>query len=98
MPLLHLAALYRHYNAILNAIPSGTHFDSHEFIQQLAQAHQKEYITALNYYVRRPAPFKSLHRALSSRLRMHRQVVYIGRGLSPDIFGDVVSNARWRRR
>jgi hypothetical protein len=98
MPAPHLANLYRHYDAILNPIGSGAIFDSHWFIGRLAQAHQTDYIQALNHYAGHRAAFKVLHRSLSSRLRRHRQAIYAGRTNSGDVFGDNVSNANWRRR
>jgi hypothetical protein len=76
----------------------GTVFDSHWFIQNLTRNYQDEYIAALTHYTGRRGPFKRLHKSLADELNRKRQVRKTPRRpRSADIFGDVVSNAEWRR-
>jgi hypothetical protein len=97
MPHQMLNAMFAHYSTILrNYFPFGSRFDSHDFIQKLTRDFQGDYIATLNHYTAKPAPFKLLHRQLSTHLHTH--ACKIGRRVSKDIFGDDVSNTYWERR
>lgn len=72
-------------------------FDSHEFILKLAALYQSEYISALNDYINTPTPFQNLHVQIAKQLKKSGYVRYIGDVPSANIFGNVNSNAQWKK-
>jgi hypothetical protein len=99
MPAPHLVPLYNRYVSILRTFAVGEEFDSHAFILKLAKKHQVEYITALGHYLQKRDPFRQLHNQLSRLIGTHTALVTRLRPswISPDIFGDKVSNVAWAR-
>jgi len=76
----------------------GQVFDSHQFIQRLTKSHQADYVRALSHYLGGRGPFKVLHNLLAKELNRKAQVRKTPRRpRTANIFGDVVSNAEWKR-
>jgi len=79
-------------------------FDSHEFIQKLAQKNQRLYIEALYHYRTvthqgAQAPFRIVHGILARRLHKFDKLVKqvgVARG-SESIFGSRQQCAKWRK-
>ena len=69
----------------LRAISQSAHVSiAMTSFRKLTRDFQGDYIAILNHYTAKPAPFKLLHRQLSTHL--HKHVVKIGRRASNDIF------------
>ena len=79
-------------------------FYSHQFILELAQQNQVEYVRALYAYIdsahtETPTPFQFVHRILSAKLRGFPELVEHVRKDKPstDIFGKPNWCAEWRK-
>ena len=101
MTLHDFTELFSHYPELIDTMPPV--FTSHQFILQLAQAHQVAYVTALAAYRNTlrsgtPAPFNNVHRELAQGLRnFPERVEYLGDVPSKDIFGQANSASQWRK-
>ena len=87
------AQLRDQFQQVIDQMP--TQFTSHEFINVIAQQHQRLYIEALHTYRNSAAPFQTVHRILAQMLRDF--VDYRGEVPSRDIWGTSNHCARWRR-
>jgi hypothetical protein len=96
MPAHNFQPLYDIYPEIIARMESE--FTSHEFILELAQQNQKEYVEAL-YAYRHHDPFRNVHGPLAKRLHQHKGLVeHIGDAPSSEnIFRDGQRCARWRK-
>ena len=96
MPQHDFTHLYSHYPAAIAEMPDV--FTSHEFILELAQQNQRLYIEALYDYRNAPAPFRQVHAVFSQRLHsLPTLVSHLGSVVSPDIFGEAVECAKWKK-
>lgn len=91
-----LDTLYPHFPTIIDQMPEV--FTSHQFIQALTQAHQRDYVLALAEYADTGEPFREIHRQLSARLNRHDDLANEGPTPSRDIFGNANTCIRWRKR
>jgi len=75
-------------------------FTSHEFILELAHAHQDEYVNALKRYVDGNGdPFQKLHGSISGALRRDSvSIEWLGEVDSEDIFRRPGRCAQWQKR
>ena len=103
MPRHDFSALEAHYPGIIEQMPAT--FTSHQFILKLAQEYQALYIEALYDYRNSlhrgsPAPFRAVHRILSTRLNNYPGLVIRdgNDARSKDIFRQTNGCARWRKR
>ena len=87
--------LVSNFPQVISVMP--TRFDSHKFIQKLAELHQSEYISALQDYIMTPTPFQSLHKQIAKELKKSGYVRHIGNVPSANIFGKINSNAQWEK-
>lgn len=76
-------------------------FDSHQFLLEIAQQNQAEYITALHAYLETGniAPFQAVHKAIIQKLSSHIELVTKIREDKPsnDIFGHSNQCAEWKK-
>jgi hypothetical protein len=77
----------------------GPTFTSHEFILELGQNHQKEYVQALCRYSENDAPFMTLHGQISNAIGTFPELVERGPDVkSKDIFGQKSECASWHKK
>jgi hypothetical protein len=94
-------ALFAQYPAAIESMPAS--FTSHEFILNLAQNNQAEYVEALHSYRQSRhgsgfAPFKAVHTILSQHLQEYPTLIrHVGPVASKDIFGQANSCAKWTK-
>ena len=87
---------------IVNQMPDT--FDSHEFLLELAQKYQTEYVSALYAYKDysnkgNPTPFQGVHMAIIQKLAKHSELVRLIRKdkASKDIFGKSQTCGEWEK-
>lgn len=91
-----LDALEKVYPTIVKLMDDE--FDSHQFIERLAQKYQKLYIQALYDFRDSNRPFHRVHMAIGKRLKKRRDLVeHIDNQFSRDIFGQDNEVALWRK-
>jgi len=90
-------SLFTHFTDVIQEMPAD--FDSHQFILQLAQEHQGEYIDALAAYRETEAPFKAVHSILARHLEdfVPQYIIKTDGTINEDIFGDPCSCATWQK-
>jgi hypothetical protein len=96
MPSSAIESLYEFFPAVIRQMPSQ--FTSHQFILELVQQRQPEYVAALTEYAAGGEPFRAVHQQLSANLHKYSHLVaHEGTVRSKDIFGHSNTCAKWRR-
>lgn len=73
------------YEQVIALMPNK--FDSHEFILNLAQEHQRLYVQALVEYADSERPFQIVHGQIAMRLlKFPNLITRVGEHISKDIF------------
>lgn len=99
MAIYDFSNLESKFSEIVQIMPDP--FDSHQFLLEIAQQNQAEYITALNAYLEsgNNAPFQAVHKAIIQKLVSHIELVTKIRDDKPsiDIFGHSNQCAEWKK-